>query len=277
MKRRLDFSDHRRELGENRYVYAVLSRRARGLSIGINLNPDKVCNFACPYCQVDRTIPGGPARIDLDRLEGELDHLLALTQGPLWSMEPFNSAAPELQRVIDIAFAGDGEPTSPPEFPEAARRVRALRDQYAMKVPVRLLTNATLLHRERVQEGLVYIDEPWCKLDAGTEKYYQLVDGTTFPFRRVLQNLRELALQRPIVIQSMFLRWEGAPPSEEEQDAWATRLSEIVEAGGQLQEVQIYSVARKPADPRVEPVEPILLEGLATRVRKLGLKAGVYA
>ena len=46
--RRLDFTDHRRDLGENRYVYAVVSRRAGGLSIGVNLNPDKVCNFDCP-------------------------------------------------------------------------------------------------------------------------------------------------------------------------------------------------------------------------------------
>ncbi|HNC96138.1 MAG TPA: radical SAM protein, partial [Myxococcota bacterium] len=60
MKRRLDFADHRRDLGDNRYIYAVVSRRARGLSIGINLNPDKVCNFDCPYCQVDRRVPGGP-------------------------------------------------------------------------------------------------------------------------------------------------------------------------------------------------------------------------
>ena len=65
MARRLDFKDHRRDLGENRYVYAVVSRRARGLSIGVNLNPDKVCNFDCPYCQVDRTTPGASPRIEV--------------------------------------------------------------------------------------------------------------------------------------------------------------------------------------------------------------------
>jgi len=47
----LTVRDHRRELDENRYVYAVLSRRSGGVSIGINLNPDKVCNFDCIYCR----------------------------------------------------------------------------------------------------------------------------------------------------------------------------------------------------------------------------------
>ena len=277
MKRRLDFADHRRDLGDNRYIYAVVSRRARGLSIGINLNPDKVCNFDCPYCQVDRRVPGGPADIDLDLLEQELDHLLALTHGSLWAIAPFDTVDPALRRVADIAFAGDGEPTSPPEFAEAARRVQQLRDQHGLSVPIRLLTNATLLHRERVQAGLAYIDEPWCKLDAGTEAYFQLVDGTRFPFNRVLQNLRALSKQRPIVLQSMFLKWEGQPASPAEQEAWLRRLTEILEDGGQIQEVQAYTVARRPADDRVQPVERAWLESLADRARGLGLKVEVYA
>ena len=61
----LDFRNHARELAGNRYIYAVVSRRSRGLSIGINLNPDKACNFDCPYCQVDRTTPGALGEIQL--------------------------------------------------------------------------------------------------------------------------------------------------------------------------------------------------------------------
>ena len=89
MERRLDFRDHRRDLDRNTYVYAVVSRRARGLWIGVNLNPDKACNFDCPYCQVDRTTPGGPARVDLDALRGELAALLAeAAGGGLWTRPP---------------------------------------------------------------------------------------------------------------------------------------------------------------------------------------------
>ena len=70
--------DHRRGLADNRYVYAVVSRRSRGVSVGVNLNPDKVCNFDCVYCQVDRTTPGADRDVDVERLGAELDFVLDL-------------------------------------------------------------------------------------------------------------------------------------------------------------------------------------------------------
>ena len=126
--RRLTFTDHRRSLDDNRYVYAVVSRRVGGLSIGINLNPDKSCNFDCPYCQVDRSIPGGDRQVDVERLGLELDRLLTwVADGSLWDHAPFDTTAPALRRVGDISFAGDGEPTSAAEFEEAVRRVIEVR------------------------------------------------------------------------------------------------------------------------------------------------------
>lgn len=271
MARTLDFADHRRDLGDNRYVYAVVSRRAGGLSIGVNLNPDKVCNFDCPYCQVDRTVPGGPAKIDVDRLEDELSHVLGLVgSGRLWATPPFDTAAPAHRRVVDIAFAGDGEPTSPREFPASAAAVRRVRDSLAPGVPIRLLTNATLLHRERVRVALADIDEPWCKLDAGTEAWYRRVDGTTFPFTRVLRNLRELAAVRPIVVQSMFCTLGPDRPDAAEIDAWVGRLRDIA-ATGRIAEVQVYTVARRPADHAVSPLSAEELDTIGAAARAAGL------
>src|SRR3954452_10674223 len=63
----------------NRFVYAVISQRAHGLSIGVNLNPDKGCNFDCPYCEVNRNLTARDSTVDLDALAGELQNLLALT------------------------------------------------------------------------------------------------------------------------------------------------------------------------------------------------------
>jgi wyosine [tRNA(Phe)-imidazoG37] synthetase (radical SAM superfamily) len=277
MARVLDFTDHRRDLGDNRYVYAVVSRRAQGLSIGLNLNPDKACNFDCPYCQVDRTVPGGPADVDVAVLRAELDRLLAwVTDGTLWQHPPFDTAAPALRRVADLAFAGDGEPTAARAFPEAVAAVRAARDDAGLTVPVRLLTNATLLHRDRVRAALPAIDEVWCKLDAGTEPYYQVVDGTRFPFARVLSNLAELSRERPIVLQSMFLTLDGQGPDDAEADAWGQRLAEILGGGGTIDRVQVYSVARRPSDPRVGPLPLSRLEQVAERARRLGLRVEVH-
>jgi wyosine [tRNA(Phe)-imidazoG37] synthetase (radical SAM superfamily) len=277
MARALSFVDHGRDLDQNRYVYAVVSRRARGLSVGVNLNPDKVCNFDCPYCQVDRTTPGGSAAIDLPVLAAELGDLLGRAQdGTLWQHPLFATAVPGQRRLVDIAFAGDGEPTSPKEFPAASQAARELRDRLGLTVPLRLITNATLLDRPRVKTALAFFDELWCKLDAGTAGYFHRVDGTRFPFRKVLDNLLATSRERPIVVQSLFLTWEGRGPVEAEVEAYAARLREIVAGGGQIDRVQVYTVARKPADTRVGSLTEARLEEIAAHVRALGLCADVY-
>ena len=275
--RHLDYQDHRRELDENRYVYAVVSRRARGLSIGVNLNPDKACNFDCPYCQVDRTTPGGPSRVEVADFVSELEDLLRRAAGDLWRTPPFDTVAPQLRRVADVAFAGDGEPTTPPEFAAAARAAREARDRLAPGVPLRLLTNATLFHKDRVRAALADFDELWCKLDAGTEAYFHVVDGTRLPFQRILDNLLLVARERPIVVQSLFLTFDGVGPDDTEIAAWVDRLSEIVAQGGRIDHVQVYTVARAPSDPRVGPLGRERLEAIATAARGASLSAAVYA
>ena len=273
--RRLDFTDHSRKLADNRYVYAVVSRRSRGLSIGINLNPDKVCNFACPYCQVDRTIPGGARQVDLDVLEAELSGLLTLfSSGQLWQMPPFDTAAPALRRVNDIAFAGDGEPTACRVFDGAVQRVAAVRDAHNLSdVRLHLLTNATLFHRPKVAAGLASLQraggEVWAKLDAGTAAWFALIDGTSLPFERVLANIESAARVNPLVLQCMFHALDGQGPSPAEVAAWAGRIDTILAAGGRIRMVQVYSVARKPADPRVTPLSREALEAIAAAAREV--------
>lgn len=279
--RRLTFRDHSRELGDNRYVYAVVSRRAQGLSIGINLNPDKVCNFDCPYCQVDRTpagLAGLTAGVEVRGLVAELDRLLNwVADGTLWEHPPFDTTPPALRRVADIAFAGDGEPTSSRAFVAAAEQVHAARCRFGLdKTPIRLLTNATLLHRASVQAGLQYIDDIWAKLDAGTEAWFQLVDGTTFPFERILKNLTELARERPITLQSMFPAVHQSSPSDDEITSWLDRIVAIRAAGGTIAAIQVYTVARDPSDPTFGPLPVDRLEEIASRARALGFDAQVY-
>src|SRR5438132_8734203 len=104
------FQDHRRSFADNRYVYAVVSRRSKGVSIGINLNPDKICNFDCVYCQVDRKTPPIVRDVDVARLLHELEDMLDLVaSGELFDMDRFAGTPPVLRRLNDIAFSGDGE------------------------------------------------------------------------------------------------------------------------------------------------------------------------
>ncbi|MCP4808200.1 MAG: radical SAM protein [Proteobacteria bacterium] len=281
-ERTLDFADHRRKLGENRYVYPVVSRRSKGLSIGVNLNPDTVCNFDCPYCQVDRLTPPRWKTVDLQVLHDELDSLLTLcTSGHLWETAPFDTTAEPLRRVNDVAFAGDGEPTSFSGFPDAVALVGQLLRRHDLSgVRPIVLTNATLLQRPRVREGLRALDaldgRVWAKLDAGTEPYFQFVDGTSLPFERVLKNLEWCASERPLVIQAMFLRLWDLGPSDEEVAAWLACLQRIA-AAGTIELVQVYSIARHPARPVLQHLPVAELELIADGVRSLGLNAEVYA
>src|SRR5947209_8586630 len=109
--------DHRRTYATHHYVYPVVSRRSKGVSIGVNLNPDKLCNFDCVYCQVDRTTPGPTRQVEVPRLLDELEALLdQVATGELFQEERFRDTPPALRRLNDIAFSGDGEPTTCPEF-----------------------------------------------------------------------------------------------------------------------------------------------------------------
>lgn len=280
-RRTLDFQDHRRELDENRYVYAVISRRAGGLSIGLNLNPDKACNFDCPYCQVDRRTPGGPREVDPDRLEAELDQLLGrVADGRLWEHPPFDTAPLALRRVHDIAWAGDGEPTASPAFAETVRRVVALRRRRGLdELRLHVLTNATLLHRPAVQAALDELHAVggaiWAKLDAGTEPWFHRVDGTSLPLQRVLDNLLLASRRWRLVLQCLFCTLDGQGPDDAEIAAWAGRIAHLLARGGHVEEVQVTSIARRPAEARVGLLPLERLQEIGAAARALGVPVRV--
>jgi wyosine [tRNA(Phe)-imidazoG37] synthetase (radical SAM superfamily) len=273
---------HPRHWRENKFVYPVLSRRSRGISIGVNLNPDKVCNFDCIYCQVDRRSEAETKFVETDRLLAEIDHMLSLvTSGALFEDEPFRDVPTERRRLNDIAFSGDGEPTTYRNFDEIIGAVADLKRKHALPdVKMVLITNASMFHKPAVERGLAILDENngeiWAKLEAGTDPYYQLVERTKVPFRRVLDNITAAAKDWPLVIQSLFMRIQGTAPPESEIDAFCDRLSEIVAAGGQLKLVQVYTVARPPAESFVTSLTDAELEAIAARVRARAIAAEVF-
>lgn len=277
------FTAHQRSFEQNRFVYPVLSRRSGGLSIGVNLNPDKVCNFDCIYCQVDRVSRSETRFVEMDALLAELDTMLALAaSGEIFSTTKFRETPAALQRLNDIAFSGDGEPTTYRNFPEIIAACAELKRRHGLhEVKMVLITNASMFHRPHVRRGLAILDqnqgEIWAKLDAGTDEYYRLVERTTIPFQRVLDNITSAACARPLVIQSLFMRIDGEPPSAKEQSAFCDRLNEIVATGGQIKLVQIYTIARRPAKSFVSPLTDAEVDALVALVRRrTGLLAEPY-
>ena len=259
MNQRL-FQQHSRNFEQNRFVYPVISRRSGGVSIGVNLNPDKVCNFDCIYCQVDRTRQSETRFVETDALLTELRGVLELVvSGDLFELQRFSETPPSMRRLNDIAFSGDGEPTTFRNFDEIIQACAEVRqDVGATESKMVLITNASMFHRPHVQNGLEILDrncgEIWAKLDAGTEEYFQIIDRTKFTLKHVMGNLVLAAKRRPIVIQSLWMRVDDEPPTINELEAYSDRLNEIVSAGGEIKLVQIYTVARQPAESYVSPL-----------------------
>jgi wyosine [tRNA(Phe)-imidazoG37] synthetase (radical SAM superfamily) len=266
---------HPRLFHENTFVYPVLSRRSRGLSIGINLNPDKVCNFDCIYCQVDRRTAAVTDFVAIEQLLAELEHMLDLVaSGEIYTDEQFRHTPEPLRRLNDIAFSGDGEPTTFRNIDRIVADVAALKRRRGLDaVKLVMITNASMFHRPKVRAALAILDqnqgEIWAKLDAGTDAYYHQIERTPIPFERILTNLRDAALVRPLVIQSLFLRLDGAGPPDEEITAFCDRLNEIRAAGGMLDRVQVYTVARRPAEDCVSSLSPEEVDRIAATVRAL--------
>jgi len=274
---------HPRTFHDNRFVYPVLSRRSHGLSVGINLNPDKVCNFDCIYCQVDRTSQAETRFVELDEVLEELDALLAqVADGSLWDDPAFVEVPVNLRRFNDIAFSGDGEPTTYRNFDEIVERVAEVKVRWGGEEPkLILITNASMFHRPAVERGLETLDahngEIWAKLEAGTDEYFRLIERTVVPFERVLQNIASAARRWPLVIQGLFMRVQGEAPPESEIEAFCDRLCEITAEGGQLKLVQVYTVARPPAESFVTALQDRELQEIASRVQaRCGLATEVF-
>jgi wyosine [tRNA(Phe)-imidazoG37] synthetase (radical SAM superfamily) len=276
-------SDHARLFERNRFVYPVLSRRSGGISVGVNLNPDKICNFDCIYCQVDRTRQSETRFVETDALLAELRDTLGLViSGKIYESPKFRDVPTQLRRLNDVAFSGDGEPTTYKNFDELMEQCAGAKHAAGLDdVKLVLITNASMFHRPHVERGLAILDqnngEIWAKLEAGTDEYYQLIERTPIPFRQILDNITAAARVRPLVIQALFMRVNSEPPSDAELTAFCDRLNEISASGGRLKLVQVYTIARRPAESFVTSLADGEVDAIVALVNeRTGLNAIAY-
>jgi wyosine [tRNA(Phe)-imidazoG37] synthetase (radical SAM superfamily) len=279
---RLTTRVHDRDAAGMTYVYPVVSRRARGVSVGVNLNPNNACNWRCVYCQVPGLVRGvGPA-IDLERLEGELDAML----GALVDGDYMERHVPEgSRRLNDVALSGNGEPTSSPDFDAAldvVGRVLARRG-LAGALKVVLITNGSLVHAEKVQRGLAHLrelgGEVWYKLDRATDAGQAEVNDAHTGAARALANLRACADLCPTWIQTCVFARRGAPPADGELEAYLTALRDLrADPPAHLEGVLLYGLARpshQPEAPELSPLPAGWLEAFAHRIEQTGWPARV--
>ena len=272
--------DRPRDWLGNRFLYAVISARARGLSLGVNVNPDKKCNFDCSYCEVDRRQPVRESKLDVDVLATELRKTIAFIQsGKLAELPAYHSLPPELLQLRQVALSGDGEPTLAENFADAVQavvRVRALGGFFKIV----LYTNGTGLDQPAVLRGLEYLtksDEIWIKLDGGTQSFIDKVNRPDVPLEKILANILLVGRQRPVIIQSLFPAIHGDEPPFEEICEYAQRLKELKAGGAQITMVQIYSAARPGVNAEWGHLPLRVLSQIAQAVRQTaGIRAEVF-
>ena len=219
--------------------------------------------------------------VELPVLRKELAEMLQLVRsGEIYKFDPFDKIPDSLRCVNDIAFSGDGEPTSCPNFPEACHLAVELAQQDSIKVVV--ITNATLFQQPKVKAVLSWLNnknaEVWAKLDVGSDAYYHLINRSGVSFKRVMGNILWYSQMRPVVIQSLFMNVFGRPPVAEEINAYVARLANILAAKGKIKLVQIYTVARRTREAFATPLSEAELQSIADRVRAgiPGLPVEVY-
>lgn len=272
----LSTSDHDRSSAGLRYVYPVVSRRAGGVSIGINLNTNNACNWRCIYCQVPDLQLGTAPPVDMALLERELrDFLHELQHGDFMQRIP-----PDMRRINDIALSGNGEPTSAREFAEVIELVGRLKPTGLKLV---LITNGSLLQRDTVQQGLrrmaQFDGEVWFKLDRASAAGMLRVNDTKTTMDAVLKNLATATSCCPATwLQTCWFALDGVAPGKQDEDDYLAMLATCAKLNISLQGVLLYGLARpswQVEAPRLSALSTQQMETFAARIRSLGLKVNV--
>lgn len=274
--------DHDRGAAGLRYVYPVVSRRAQGVSVGVNLNPNDACNWRCVYCQVPGLVRGNAPEIELAVLARELRGLLSeIVQGDWLARH----APADARRLADVAFSGNGEPTSSRQFRAALELARSVLAELGLlgRVKLVVISNGSLVHKPEVQAGLRVLTnahgELWFKLDSATDAGMRAINDVAPGLARVRTNLRLACELAPTWIQTCVFARNGAPPAEGELAAYVdflrTHLSESTPPRGVL----LYGLARpshQPEAPELTRLPASWLDAHAERLRALGLEVRIF-
>ncbi|WP_305259397.1 radical SAM protein [Nitrosomonas sp.] len=273
----MNTTDHSRDSAGLTYVYPVISRRAGGVSIGINLNPNNACNWRCVYCQVPDLKRGSAPRIDLNKLERELRSFLhELVDGDFMQKH----VPPEVRKIHDIAISGNGEPTSAKEFEHVIELIgNILKDFNALKgIKLVLITNGSLINRQPVQAGLKRMaqlnGEVWFKFDRALAEERQRINNTSISLKKIHRHLQIVTSLCPTWLQTCVFQINGTPPSELETNAYLKFVSSLKDEGLPLKGVLLYGIARPSLQPEAAQLSQVTeswLIAYGEKIKALGL------
>ncbi len=277
MDKLLSVENHDRDVLGFTYVYPVISRRAGGVSLGINLSPNNACNWQCVYCQVPDLRVGVSPRADIPLLKQELDAFLAqLIHG-----DYMQKHVPEGCRTLqDIAFSGNGEPSTCPNFSDAVQVVTEVMDKYELTIPLRLITNGSSVHKAEVQQGLkrmaAYHGEVWFKVDGIGEQRTQSINGVSIKPDWQLKQLQAAANVCSVQLQTCLFQVQSQDDSFVQD--YLTWVKQALAQGIQLEGVLLYGLARpsmQQGGEQLVSADKFWVRSFAEKIESLGLSVKV--
>lgn len=245
-------------------IFGPVHSRRLGISLGINLLPDdgKVCTFDCLYCECGlnatrRSRKPLPTR---EEVAGALENKLSEMQA-------------EGVRPDVLTFAGNGEPTIHPQFPEIIADTITLRNRFCPNAKVSVLTNATLITRDKVFNALKLVDNNIVKLDTVNTEYIQNIDRPTGSYDLTAIIERMKAFNGQAVIQTMFMKGvangiDVNNTGDEYVLPWIAAVKEIAP-----REVMIYTIDRETPTEGLEKASHEELDRIVELLKREGIKA----
>ena len=239
-------------------IFGPVHSRRLGVSLGINLLPadGKVCTFDCIYCECGFNADHRPKQKMPTR-----EQVAQALEARLIDMQE-NGHAPDV-----LTFAGNGEPTANPAFPEIIDDTLRLRDKYFPRARVSVLSNATMVLRPEVHAALQRVDNNIQKLDTVSRAYINKVDRPTghYDVDAIVEGLR--AFHGHVIIQTMFLHGPGVSNTGDEYvQPWLEALQRIAP-----QQVMIYTIDRETPDASLCKATHSELDAICERVKALGI------
>ncbi|TVQ10600.1 MAG: radical SAM protein [Bacteroidetes bacterium] len=248
-------------------IFGPIKSRRLGISLGVNLLPTvrKHCTFNCIYCEC-----GWTQTHEIEKGFPVATQIKEALEEKLAGMKKKNAL------LDSITFAGNGEPTIHPEFPQIVDFTIELRDKYYPDAMVSVLTNASKASDPSIAMALLKTDQPILKLDAGRDETFQTINnpGIDVSLGQILSSLE--AFKGKAIIQTLFVKGihKGRVidnSTDEEVDAWLEHLKKI-----EPRLVMIYPIARSTPEETLEKVPFERLMEIARKVEALGFEAEVY-
>ncbi len=271
--------NHDRKIFKGKYIYPVVSRRAGGLSLGINLNTNSACNWQCIYCEVPDLVRGKPDLINLQELEIELDYWL----DQIVNKSFLNQYTENKTEFKDIAFSGNGEPTACKQFKEVIAILIKKMNKYKLNriITIRLITNGSYMSNSIIQEALSLISnfshEVWFKIDQVNKEDVKTINQVNLSKANVKKNLEATLKNSPTIIQTCLFKLNKKLPSKESLKAYIDFLKVYED---KIKAIHLYSLARpseQSSKNKLTRLTKSELETLSSKIKVLNIPIQIFS